>query len=83
MQSACNDSSVCTEDWIQVTLGVTLSNITPLNIFEFYVNFDKSTVRLYYLCIFFMFAKFQGDKKLIAMLSINFLNSSFCCLDKR
>ena len=47
---------------------------------EFQVNFDKSIVRLLYLCIFSMFAKFQGDKKLIVMLLINCLNSSFCSL---
>ena len=27
----------------------------------FDVNFDKFTIRLYYLRIFFMFIKFQGD----------------------
>ena len=30
-----------------------------------------------------MLAKFQDDKKLIVMLSINYLNSSFCSLKER
>ena len=64
--------------WIQVTPSVTLNNVTSLNIFYLDVNFDKSTVRLYYLCIFSILSKFQGDQILIVMLSINYLNSSFC-----
>ena len=44
---------------------------------SFNVNFDKSTVRLHYLNIFFMLTKFHGDQRLIAMSSINCLNSSF------
>ena len=51
--------------WVQVTSSVILSNVTPLNIFSLDANIDKSTIRLHYLCIFFMLAKFQGDKKLI------------------
>ena len=47
-------------------------------IFHFDVNFDKSTVRLHYLYTFFVITKFQGDKKLIGMSSINCLNLSFC-----
>ena len=42
----------------QVTPGIILSNVTPINIFQLNVNFDKSTIRLYYLCIFSIFAKF-------------------------
>ena len=43
-------------------------------------NFDKSIIGLHYLCIFFMFTKFQGNQRSIAMSSINCLNSSFCSL---
>ena len=43
-------------------------------------EFCQSTVKLYYLCIFFMLAKFQDDQRLIVMLSINYLNSSFYSL---
>ena len=43
-------------------------------------NFDKSTVRLHYLHIFSMLAKFQGDQILITPSSINCLNSNFCSL---
>ena len=46
---------------LRVTLGVTLSNVTPLSLFELDANFDKSIVRLYYLRIFSMLAKFQSD----------------------
>ena len=53
--------------------SITLSNVTSLNIFYLDANFDKSTVKLHYLCIFSMLAKFQGDQKLIAMSSINCL----------
>ena len=48
--------------WVQVTLGVTLCNITLLNIFLIGCKFDKSTVGLHYLCIFSIFTKFQGDE---------------------
>ena len=53
---------------------------TQLYISYFDVNFDKSTVRLHYLHIFFILIKFQGDQILIVMSSINHLNSSFCSL---
>ena len=39
------------------------------------MNFDKFTVRLHYLHIFFMLTKFQGDQKLIVISSINCLDS--------
>ena len=66
--------------WVQVTSGVTLSGITPLNNLLLNANFDKYTIRLHYIHILSMLAKFYGDKKLIVMLSINYLNSSFCSL---
>ena len=53
---------------------------TQLYISYFDVNFDKSTVRLHYLHIFFILIKFQGGQILIVMSSINRLNSSFCSL---
>ena len=40
---------------------------TLCNIFLFDVNFDKSIIILYFLSIFFMFAKFLEDQKAIAM----------------
>ena len=33
---------------------------------------------IYYLCIFSVLAKFEGNQRSIAILSINCLNSSFC-----
>ena len=62
---------------LKVTHGVTLSNVTPINSFQFDANFDKSIVRWHYFCIFSMFAKFQGNQRLITMSSINCINSSF------
>ena len=44
------------------------------------MNFDKSTVRLYYLYIFSILTKFQGDQRLITMSLINCLDSSFSSL---
>ena len=55
--------------------GVTLLRVTPSvtqtrSVYSpLDANFDKFTV-----------TKFHGDKKLIVMLSINCLNSSFCSL---
>ena len=63
--------------FFRVTLSVTW---TQPYISQFNVNFDKSTVSLHYLHIFFMLTKFQGDQRLIAMLSINCLDLSFSSL---
>ena len=57
-----------------VTSGITW---TQPYIFQFDVNFDKSTIRLHYLHTFFVITKFQGDQKLIGMSLINCLNLSF------
>lgn len=45
------------------------------------VNFDKSTTKLHYFCTFSILKKFKYDKKSIVMLSIIYLNSSFCSLN--
>ena len=66
--------------WVQVKPGVTLSNIIPFNNLLLDANFDKSTVGLNYIHILSMFAKFYGDKRLIVMLWIGYLNSNFCSL---
>ena len=66
--------------WVKVTPSVILNNITPLNIFLLDAKFDKSTVKLHYLRIFSILAKFQGDQRLIVISSINCLNPSFCIL---
>ena len=63
-----------------ITLGVTLSDITPLNNLLLDVNFDKSTVKLHYIHILSILAKFHGNQRFIVMLSIKCLNSSFCSL---
>ena len=44
-------------------------------------NFDKSTVRLHYFCIFSILMKFKNDKKLITISLINYLNSNFYNLE--
>ena len=66
--------------WVQITPGVILSDITPVNKLLLDANFDKSTVGLHYIHILSMLAKFYGDQRLIFMLSINCLNLSFCSL---
>ena len=63
--------------FFRITLGITW---TKSYISKFDVSFDKSTVRLHYLHIFFMHTKFQGDHRSIAMSSINCLYSSFSSL---
>ena len=45
------------------------------------VNLNKFTIRLLYLYIFSMLAKFQDDQRSIVISSINCLNLSFCCLE--
>ena len=40
---------------------ITRATWTQLYISYFDVNFDKSTIRLHYLHIFFILIKFQGD----------------------
>ena len=70
----------------KLSVGVTFFKVTSSvtwtqpYISYFNMNFDKSTVRLHYLHIFFMLTKFQGDQRLTVMSSINCLNSSFCNL---
>ena len=63
--------------FFRITLGVTR---TQPYIFLFDVNFEKSTIRLHYLHIFFMLTKFKGDQRLIVMSSINCLDSSISSL---
>ena len=72
-----NNKLLCGVTFFRVTSGVTW---TQSYISQFDVNFDKYTIRLYYLHIFFMVTKFQGNQRLIGMSSINCLNSSFCTL---
>ena len=70
----------------ELLVGVTFFRVTSsVNwsqpyISSFNENFDKSTVRLHYLHIFFMLTEFQGEQRLIGMSFINCLNSSFCSL---
>ena len=61
--------------FFRVSLGVTWIQ-TYMS--QFNLNFGKSTVRLHYLHIFFMFKKYKINKKLIDMPLINCLNSRFC-----
>ena len=62
---------------VQLTLSVTLNDITPLNNLLLDANFDKSTIGLHYIHILSMLAKFHGDQRLIIMLSINCLIQIF------
>ena len=64
----------------RITPSVTLRNVTSLNIFQLNVNLDESVVRLYYLLIFSIIARFCGNQRSIVMSSINYLNLSFYSL---
>ena len=64
--------------FFRVSLGV---NWIQHYISKFNVNFGKSTIRLHYLHIFFMFKKYKINKKLIDMPLINCLNSNFYSLE--
>ena len=65
--------------WIQITPGVTLNYVTPLNIFLLDENFDESTVGLDFLLLY-MLAKLQDDLRSIAILLIKCLNFNFLYL---
>ena len=54
-----------------------LKTTTLLNMFLLDVNFDKSIIKLYFLLIFFMLAKFLENKKSVVMSSIKCLNLKF------
>ena len=63
----------------KVTFDATLNNVTPLNIFFNWMRILKNPpyVRLYYLFIFSMLTKIQGNQRLITISSIDCLNSNF------
>ena len=63
--------------WVQVTLGITLSYVTSLNISLLNVNFNKSIVGLNSIFILCMHAKFQDNLRSIIMSSIMCLNLKF------
>ena len=65
------------KDWVQVILHVTLNHVTSFNIFLLDTNFNKSTIGLNFLFVFFMFVKFQDDLRWITMLLIKYLNFKF------
>ena len=57
--------------------GVTLNDITSLNNLLLNKNFDKSTIRLHYIHIPFILAKFHRNQRSIIMLSIKRSNFKF------
>ena len=48
-------------DWVQVTLGVTLSDVTSPNTLLFNSYFENPTVELYVLYVLNMHANFHAD----------------------
>ena len=64
----------------KITPNITLRNVTSFIIFQLNANLDESVVRLYYLPIFSIIARFRGDQRSIVMSSINCLNLSFYSL---
>ena len=59
------------------THNVTLSNITSLTIFFIGCEFWQFTVKLHFLLIFSILAKFQDDKKSTTMSSNKFLKFKY------
>ena len=49
-------------DWVQVTPGVTLSNVTPLNNLLLSSYFENLTVKLHVLYVLNMHAKFHVNQ---------------------
>ena len=58
---ACNE---------KILSGVTLSKIAPFNIFSLHLNFNKSTVRLYFILILSMLTNYEENQISITMFSI-------------
>ena len=48
--------------WVQITLGVTLSNVTPLNNLLLNSYFENPTVELHVLYVLNMNAKFHANQ---------------------
>ena len=57
--------------WIQVTLGVTLSNVTPLNNLLLNLYFKNLTVELYVLYVLNIHANFHANRMLFTLWFIN------------
>ena len=56
--------------WVLLFIGLSSS----------WYGFKNGHQQLHYIHIFFMLTKFQGDRRIIAMSSINCLSLSFCRL---
>ena len=54
-----------------------LKTITPLNIFLLDVNFNKFTIRLHFIFMYSIFAKFSENQRLIVISSIKCSNFKF------
>ena len=57
--------------WVQVTPGVTLSNVTPPNNLLLNSYFENTTIELYVLYVLNMHANFHINTILFTSLSIN------------
>ena len=66
--------------WVQVILGVTLSNVALLKFFNWMRILTNLLLDYIIFFIFFMLENSQGDQRSIIISSITFSNSSFCCL---
>ena len=68
--------------WIQVTPGITLSNITPPNNLLLNSYFENLTIGLHILCVFNMSANFYTNQILFTIRSINSYFMQYCKLQK-
>ena len=67
----------------ELSSSYTICNFKQCYITKYFIikcDFDKSTAGLHYLHIFSILTKFKDGQRLIAMSSINCLESSFCSL---
>ena len=63
--------------WVQVTLGVILSSVTPLNNLLLNSYFGNLVIGLYVLYVFDMHANFYNNRMLFTISSIN---TFFLCI---
>ena len=65
------------KDKVHQQTWLLLKTITPLNIFLLDVNFNKITIRLHFIFMYSIFAKFSENQRLIVISSIKCSNFKF------
>ena len=68
--------------WVQVTLGITLNNVTPPNNLLLNSYFENLTIGLHVLYVFNMYANFYTNQMLFTIRSVNSYFMQYCKLQK-